>query len=285
MAAPAANFPPFTEQMIVPTLTAGFFTIYPSVANAILERRNSLNRTLKPIKIRQLVNDIEAGKFCLNGESVIFSASGVLLDGQHRLEACRQTGSAVSSLIATGLPEEAALTLDQGVARTTGDILQMAGTEYGNNVASIGRLAFAWLRGDGRSIGALNNVSRADILELVEADPTIADAASYGQNNRMTGLANATVVGFCYWIIGRQYGADVAEEYLSKVITGENLLLGEGALAVRNRLMATGKAPNTHKVEIVLRGFVAHYQGAKISRIQVSKALPPLPLRKAMKAA
>jgi hypothetical protein len=270
-------FVPFRENLIVPKLHAGFFTITPAVAKSILETRNQANRTLKQSKVEQLTHDVHAGRFTLNGESIVFSEDGALLDGQHRLAACAASGKSISSVVVVGIPTDARSTVDQGVARTTGDVFQMSGFENGNTLAAIGRIAFAWLRGDGRSIGRMNDVSRADVMGLLNDDPTLADAAKFGHRHSVTGVASPTVMGFCFWLIGQHYGVDVAESYLGKVASGEGLLLGDGALAARNRLISEGKATSQTKIEIVLRGFVNHYQGVRVSKLLVMKSLPAMP--------
>lgn len=276
----ATIFPPLKMTMLGGRLDAGFYSITPTVAADILETRNAANRSLKPVKIDQLVHDMEIGQFVLNGESIVFADNGDLLDGQHRLEACRRSGQTIIALVVFGIPPEARGTVDQGVARTTGDILQMDGTEYGNIVAATAKLAFAYTRGDGRTLTSLARISRADIINFVNTDPAIVEAARFGVQNSSPGIASASVIGFCYWLVSQRYGHGWATDYLSKLISGEDLHLGDGALAARNRLIAQGKAPNTVRIEIILRGFVAHYEGARLSRVQVSRSLPPLPTRK-----
>lgn len=270
------RYPAFTPNMLNTRPLAGFYFISPEVAGELLALRNVSNRSIKPIKLDQLIHDIREGQFFLNGESIVFARTGELIDGQHRLEACRQSGIGINALIVEGIDPSAKATVDQGSARTTGDILQMTGTEYGNITASIAKLAFSWERGDGQ-FGSLSRISRADTLGMIECDPTLADAAKYGANNTLVGLASASVIGFCYWLIGRQYGVAEAEEYLTKVVVGEGLLLGDGALVARNRLIGLGKVSTPVKIEIILRGFVAHYQGTKVSKLLVMKSLPALP--------
>lgn len=270
------RYPAFKPNMLNTRPLAGFYFISPEVAGELLSLRNVSNRSIKPIKLDQLIHDIREGQFFLNGESIVFANTGELIDGQHRLEACRQSGIGINALVVEGIDPSAKATVDQGSARTTGDILQMTGTEYGNITASIAKLAFSWVRGEGQ-FGSLARISRADTLGMIDGDPTLVDAAKYGANNSITGLASASVIGFCYWLIGRQYGVDEAEAYLNKVVVGEGLLLGDGALAARNRLIGLGKVATPVKIEIILRGFVAHFQGAKVSKLLVMKSLPALP--------
>ena len=77
----------------------------------------------------------------LNGETIIFTSDGFLLNGQHRLIACANTGIPFDVLVVRGIDTEAFKTLDGGRKRSTADALGMAGEKYTTNLtAAIGSL-------------------------------------------------------------------------------------------------------------------------------------------------
>ena len=65
-------------------------------AREILEKYNNGNRPLKKDHVKNLASSLKNNEWMLNGEAIAFSKSGDLLDGQHRLTACKScsaTGS------------------------------------------------------------------------------------------------------------------------------------------------------------------------------------------------
>ncbi len=259
------------------TLVAGFFLITPPVAKLILAERNGANRTIKPMKLGQLIHDILSGQFRLNGESIVFGYDGQLIDGQHRLTGCVKTSKPILSLVAFGIEPDARSTVDQGASRNTGDFLIIEGDPNGNTVAAIAKLIFTWKRNSGANISNSNKVARSQILETVEEHPEIVDAGKFSSQVRSPGLAPPSALGFCYWLIARKYGAEIAAIYLEQIAHGDGLRLGDGALVARNRLIAEGRSSRETKIEIILRGFVHHYSGRSVNRINLTGNLPELP--------
>jgi hypothetical protein len=75
-------------KFIESTIEAGVAEITPELAKEILENKNSGNRPIKKEHIKMLTSTLRNDEWMLNGESIAFSESGRLLDGQHRLTAC-----------------------------------------------------------------------------------------------------------------------------------------------------------------------------------------------------
>jgi len=88
---------------------------------------NTDNRPLRHGYIQTLRHDIKAGNWCITNQGVGVSDEGVLIDGQHRLEALKAAGyPPVPLLIVTGLPREARMAVDQHAKRSARDLLQFA---------------------------------------------------------------------------------------------------------------------------------------------------------------
>lgn len=130
----------------------------PDHAKKLLET-NTINRKLRPGWVNYLVDQIHTGQWYLNTDAIGVSASGKLVNGQHRLSAIAQSGRAVPVLLATGIPDDAFLITDTGIKRSTADILGispllssdatlaaqiMLGTGQGRIPAPMIRDALAW---------------------------------------------------------------------------------------------------------------------------------------------
>lgn len=109
--------------------------ITPEMAEAFLGG-NTHNRLVKSVHFNKLVDDMAAGRWDFNGESIKFAEDGTLLDGQHRLMACVESGKPFIAIIVTGLPAVAQETMDIGSQRTLADVLRLRGYSNTNALAS-----------------------------------------------------------------------------------------------------------------------------------------------------
>lgn len=263
-----------------PVRRSGFYTITPEISFEILSSRNSINRSMKVVKVEQLVADILANNFVVNGESIIFSDSGQLLDGQHRLTACAQAGMPIISNVAFGIKAGARETLDQGKSRSAGDILGMEDCPYSNVVAAIARNYFGYTRGDRTNLTRTTNISTAQILEVVRSYPHIIEIAKWAGHhaNNVRGFASASILGIARAILEPVYG-DEAVFFLDRVALGDNIGSDDPAYAVRKRLSTHGRRPTfPFAIECIMRGAIAHVEGRKLSRIVIDGKLPALPI-------
>jgi len=63
-------------------------TITPQQARHWLEHNNNHNRHLNPTTVKKYASDMREGNWQMNSMPIVFSDTGQLLDGQHRLAAC-----------------------------------------------------------------------------------------------------------------------------------------------------------------------------------------------------
>lgn len=101
--------------------------ITPAVARRMLEA-NVGNRDLRPSTVEGLRLAFMRGEYIQTHQGIAFSASGRLIDGQHRLTAITMMpdGFKVAMQVTRGLPEDAFKVLDIGVKRTAGDVLNVS---------------------------------------------------------------------------------------------------------------------------------------------------------------
>lgn len=81
------------------------------------------NRRIHPGKVKEYENDILSGHFTETPQGISFNRDGVLLDGNHRLQAIINTGIPTLLTIAHDVPDDAVF--DRGIVRTTGESLYM----------------------------------------------------------------------------------------------------------------------------------------------------------------
>lgn len=83
-------------------LTVSVDTITPEEALAYLSH-NAQHRPIKQKKVDAYIQEMVDGKWQLNGKSITFDSNGRLLNGQHRLTACSQSGVPLTILVVRGV--------------------------------------------------------------------------------------------------------------------------------------------------------------------------------------
>lgn len=217
-------------------------TILPEQALVFLESYNDSNRPLSNDVIHDYAKQMGEGNWMVNGESIIISDTGELLDGQHRLWACVMTNIPLVTLVTRGITKEAYKTIDTGRKRSVANSLAIKAKVEGKDLPYTGTLAAAtklcieyWRGSIKKKGGDGARASTPEALEWLDQNPRLVDwvikAKHYG------GLFNAfasPLVAVCY--LGSAKYEIQAESFLSGFLTGALLETGSPILALRNRL-------------------------------------------------
>src|SRR5258708_40251676 len=87
----------------IPGAPPAFATeITPEMATQWLEK-NTMNRRIRQSDVDNLTGIMKRGQWELNGETIIISDTGDVLDGQHRLSACFLGNTAFQSYVVIGM--------------------------------------------------------------------------------------------------------------------------------------------------------------------------------------
>lgn len=115
--------------------------ITPDTAKQWLEK-NTQNRSLRWPYVIRLASVLQRGEWIFNGAPIVFDSNGRLLDGQHRLAACVESGVSIVSLVVRGTTSEAFLTIDLGIPRRYSDALHIEGNANASYLATMINLMF-----------------------------------------------------------------------------------------------------------------------------------------------
>lgn len=94
----------------------------PEMAAGLLAK-NTNNRPIRKYRVNEFIDIIKSGEWKTTHQGVALDQNGVLIDGQHRLEAIRKAGQTVEILVVEGLPPSARLAIDTHAKRSYSDIL------------------------------------------------------------------------------------------------------------------------------------------------------------------
>ena len=109
--------------------------ITPDMAKKILAHRNKNNRPIRYTHLEKLSDAIEKGEWKVTYQCIAFDKDGNLIDGQHRLAAVLQTRQTVKMTVATNMDPSIFEVVDTGSKRSTGDALDILGSEHGRCVS------------------------------------------------------------------------------------------------------------------------------------------------------
>lgn len=111
--------------------------ITPQLAKEMLTM-NTNNRNVSHAKVNQYSREMKSGKWMYDtGELIKISETGVIMDGQHRLEAIITANTPVYMHVATGIKEDRFKVLDTGKSRSASDIFKINGVKNSSQIPGI----------------------------------------------------------------------------------------------------------------------------------------------------
>ena len=220
-----------------PPLRSVVATISPTVARHILILYNKKNRPLSGMMKR--VHDAPFSS--VTGDTIKFTKSGDLADGQHRLDLCKETGKPLVTHVVFGIEDDVFDILDQGKRRTVADALHVSGVLYAGPTAGAARWMLALTREDGHG-GKLNHMSVGaysvrDMHRFILIEhPTLTEWAPTGLKlaKAVPGWSSAMLQAVLYLIAqraGKKNAGQFAADWMTGVRIGRNTVFD--ALAKR----------------------------------------------------
>lgn len=116
--------------------TADIELVTPEVAERYL-RTNSANRALRPAAVKEYISEMESGDWLLGCDAIGFDVNGVLINGQHRLNAVVKSGISSDFIVARNLPTKSKNALDVGKRRQLHERITIAGHKINVKEANI----------------------------------------------------------------------------------------------------------------------------------------------------
>ncbi len=220
------------------TIKPEIMTITPDMAKLFL-RKNSDNRQLMIRTIQVYADAMLRGEWLFSPDAICFDTEGVLMNGQHRLNAVIRADVPQEFLVVTGAPHESFKIMDIGRKRKLADVLHIKGLSYTTNTAAALVILYHWVNSNFKGVdNAGNRPSSTQILTLLDDYEEIVEYAkifySLQWKNQILIPATGTA---CLYILA-QRDKDYALEFFNKLYSGANLNENSPILALRNQQMA-----------------------------------------------
>lgn len=242
-------------------------TITPETAAAMLTT-NAMNRPISRAHVERLSGAMQRGEWELNGATIKVASTGRLLDGQHRLTACVESGRPFKTLVVRGLPESAFCTIDQiARSRKISDVLAIeTGANMKNVVAALVVLYQMRTLGEVTvSVGkACNGFSVSVAREMLHKHQGIVESVSVSNSIPMFRNAQCAALHYLFGIVD----GDLAGEFAEVLRSGSTKLrrpfnmFREGLI----RLRATSAVPSRRDASArAIKAFNAERIGKSVS--------------------
>ena len=142
--------------------------ITPDMAKKILAHRNKNNRPIRYTHLEKLSEAIEKDEWKVTNQGIAFDADGNLIDGQHRLAAILQTRKTVKMMVATNMDANIFDVVDTGSKRSTGDALDILGSEHGRTVSAALKIYICYQKFPEKawSGAAIQQPSTSDVIAI-----------------------------------------------------------------------------------------------------------------------
>lgn len=200
------------------------------------------NRNISASLVANYADQMERGLWALNGEPVIVSRDGAIIDGHHRAHAVIRSGKTIRVMMVQGVDAETFHTIDSGRSRTVGHVLSLSGYKLPNLVGTVCRMLIFWE--DGKLVdyfGRSGDISvRYDVLDVASRHADMQASLSYGGRAKGRKVGKPGPVAFLHYLCSR-LNKSKADEFFELLCTGEFVSSGDPAYELRERMMRAGK--------------------------------------------
>lgn len=245
----------------------------PALAAELLAS-NDVNRPLSRAILTEYTDAIKRGEWKLNGEPIIVSAGGKLLDGQHRCNAVIRAKRSILTYRIDGIEKEAFATIDCGKRRNSSDVLSIGGVKNARVCAAGAR---AILRIHGVYSGKPTN---AQVLDCVRSNPGLVRWADSFAGSRIKGVIPAMITGVLA-VAADSHGEKRVEGFWTGVSTGLGLTQNDPAYQYRERYMSRARGTvfsQDYSLAIAIKAVNAHIQRRQIGLLRwgATEGMPEL---------
>jgi hypothetical protein len=251
--------------------------VTPADAREWLETKNFDNRPISQLTVARYAQEMRAGRWKLNGQSITFATSGRLLDGQHRLKACVQAGVSFETVVVKGADDGSFDTIDDGRKRTLADTLEKGGNKYSKNLAAGTR--FVWEYGTGlisSKGGSRQAIATIPLLErMIDTHRGLRTSAKFYAllDSRAGGLLLPPSVAVGLHYLFSLVDHPKADEFFTDLQSGLGLKAGSPIAALRQRLINVARDAIARRVTrealfaYTVQAWNAFSDGRTLSRI------------------
>jgi hypothetical protein len=235
------DFDVMPRSMVSDRIFTRLVLLTPEIAEKWLEH-NVCNRNLMQATVEHYTRLMKTGQWTANGEPMQFNSDGVLMNGQHRCEACVKSGVSIPISVTWGVAPEARNSIDRGRPKSLGDLLNYAGHKWGMLLASVASEIWASQTRPryrpGSKGGKTFKITGDEVEELLARDPKIEESIRVvGVVRRHPQVRIAPTTVACCWYWFQKKDPQAATKFFEDLATGDNLPGTDPVKALRETLL------------------------------------------------
>ncbi|NJL50559.1 MAG: hypothetical protein HC909_02430 [Blastochloris sp.] len=245
-------------------------TIRPLVEAPVMLEHNTGNRSVMIATIRRYAADMKAGRWLNSGEPIIFSRSGILNDGQHRLMACVEAGVPFLSDVRFGIDRAAFAVTNSHNKRRPGDVLSILGEKSPRSLAAALNWVYRYERGLPGSLS--HYVTNSDVEFHLQRHPEIRRSCDIGQRlNSATRFISPAVSSALHYIFARRDRA-AADAFFEFLLDGVGATRHKDPRVILRKkltenLSATAKLSDVYLMAVTIKAWNGHRAGRDVDKI------------------
>ena len=259
-------------------------TISPKEAALWLDTKNAHNRPISQSTVDRYVQEIKAGRWKLNGQSICFSKNGNLMNGQHRLKAIVAANKSIESLVVWGVDDDVFDTIDDGNKRSLADVFSVSGEQ--NPALLSSGVRFLWVYATGqietRDLRK-GTIATKPILEAtLKKHPMLRHSTKYYSllKSRPGGLLVSAGLAIGLHYLFALVDEKKADEFFNVLQSGIGLTEGHPILILRARLIQGQKEASTKLTNSAIYFYVvttwnAYASDQPLKRLAFIQDAPP----------
>lgn len=250
-------------------MKADFVTITPDKAKDLLAK-NTANRPANKAHVTRLAKEMLLGRWKCNGDAIRMG-NGRLVDGQHRLMACVNSGVSFDTLLVTGLDNSVFDTVDTGKKRGGADTLAIIGHKHYALMAAALVIVDLYYQGKATlRLSYVGGISNSDYIEMLSKYIALPNSVDHCQS-RATKLVQPSIMTACHYIFSR-IDSVLADDFIERLSTGENVAKDSPMSKLRERLLqnytSLKKMDRFHIFSMVVRAWNHERSGKNLKRLR-----------------
>lgn len=262
-------------------VTVSIETITPAIAKKWLNY-NEDNRPQNELNKEGIATDMKKGKFMLNNDCICFDWNGKLINGQHRLTGCIESGESFECGVMRNMHPDTFKVIDTGKKRDAADVLSIEGVKNAHNMAGIIKFIMSYKAGKysnsvRRSHRGKARITNAAVSEFYHKHKdALIDSYDYGYNKYNKLVPGSQLAGLHY--IFKSLGGNAYQDagiFCSRVADGENLEKSSPMWILRHKLESdfTGNTRFTpyFKLAIIVKAWNAFRSKKPIKNLTFSQ--------------
>lgn len=227
--------------------------ITPDIARVMMERNESeewRNRHLSEHTAARIARSIKEDRWMYTGEPIIFSKTGRMLNGQHRLTACMMADKPIDALIVFDVDDAAFKYMDIGTKRSAAHIFDIEQIPNYTFAASVARIVYYYLNDElwsGNATYGGYSVDNDVLLEFYSMHTKIQESCRPAENVRKAGLLPTRWAGALHYLCAFK-NPYRANEFFYQLATGIGIENEKSAIyTLRRRLSGDSRARKSDK--------------------------------------